>query len=231
MSKYKIIFLSITIFILCLVGVYVYAAREGVFHSADEVEPGRFANGDYTFRKKLNVNGQVSSPVLIATNKVCLGTDCIKSWPKGLVTGSGTVNRIPLWTGSSRLGNSAISQWSDNIGVNGSALIGGAVNSQLFYDTNNSHYKVDPNDLSRLKTIYAEGEIKSTTKSEWKDVPISTIRAYQPLCNHTDLSNQKNLLYCISGCQRYCSDGLGYSGGTLTEYDGNNQRVGCICIP
>lgn len=231
MPKYKIIFLSVIIFVLCLAGVYVYAAREGVFHSADEVEPGSFANGNYTFRRNLNVNGEVSSPTLSATNRVCLRGNCITSWPTGSVTGSGTSNRIPLWTSSSRLGNSAIFQWSNNIGIDGSALIGGAVNSQLFYDTNNSYYKVDPTGLSRLSTIHANGEIKSTNGSEWKVVPISTIIAHQPMCNHEDLSNQKNLLYCISGCQRYCSNDLGYSGGTLSEYDGSRKLVGCICIP
>lgn len=118
-----------------------------------------------------------------------------------------------------------------NYTFSGSLFVGGAVNSQLFYDTNNPRYHVDPTGLSRLTTVHAEGEIKSTTKSEWKDVPLSTIMAYQSLCNHENLSQQTALLYCISGCNRYCREGLGYSGGTLSEYDGNRQRVGCVCIP
>lgn len=41
--------LSVLFFSLSLVGVYVYGAVSGVFHTPDEIKPGSFQNGNYTF--------------------------------------------------------------------------------------------------------------------------------------------------------------------------------------
>jgi len=47
----------------------------------------------------------------------CIGSNCISSWPTGNLSGGGTANYIPVWTGSNSLGNSIIYQSGSNIGI------------------------------------------------------------------------------------------------------------------
>jgi hypothetical protein len=49
----------------------------------------------------------------------CIGESCITTWPSGGggIGGSGTTNYIPIWTGSTSLGNSVIYQNNGRIGI------------------------------------------------------------------------------------------------------------------
>lgn len=83
-------------------------------HSASEIFPGSFQSGSYTFPGNLNIGGTLSA------NTVCIGSDCRNSWPSGGgLSGTGTANYIPKWTGSASLGNSVIYQDGSDIKING----------------------------------------------------------------------------------------------------------------
>jgi hypothetical protein len=69
-------------------------------------------NPQYT----LDVSGDINSTNRIISNTFCLGNNCITSWPQGGggLSGAGTANYIPRWTGTYSLGNSIIQQISNN---------------------------------------------------------------------------------------------------------------------
>jgi hypothetical protein len=75
---------------------------------------------------ELDVNGSINisnSSGKIYTPEICLAGSCITSWPEGggsgsgSVNGSGNVNSIPLWNGTSELNSSIIYQVDGNIGI------------------------------------------------------------------------------------------------------------------
>ncbi|EDN70105.1 secreted protein [Beggiatoa sp. PS] len=55
-------------------------------------------------------------------------------------------------------------------------------------------------------------------------VPLAQVRAHNPFCNASTMSE----LVCVSGCSRWCQS-RGYSSGTVVEWDG--ASLGCACIP
>jgi hypothetical protein len=65
-------------------------------------------------------SGQMYAGDWITSNKgFCIGSSCITQWPTGGgITGSGSANYIPIWTGATSLGNSVIYQSSSGyIGI------------------------------------------------------------------------------------------------------------------
>lgn len=79
--------------------------------------------------------------------------------------------------------------------------------------------------------IYSTGVIKSTTRAQnFSRIPVRELTEKQPNCKEDDIYRQRNLLFCISGCNRWCGD-KNYSGGTLVEYNRESHTVECVCIP
>lgn len=72
------------------------------------------------------------------------------------VGGSGTPNTVPLWTGTTSLGNSAITQSSGNIGIGGPANSGGKLN---VYTSNASGEAILGDNLSTSETTFPVGVI------------------------------------------------------------------------
>jgi len=79
-------------------------------------------------------------------------------------------------------------------------------------------------------TIEAQGTIKSVNKSQYYIVPFSEIKARNDRCDRNQLYYQEKMLFCISGCNRWCQERK-YSGGTITEFDPYKNLVGCVCLP
>lgn len=75
---------------------------------------GNVGIGTTTPTQKLDVNGYVKG------TGVCIGTDCRTTWPtssSGDITGSGTTNYLPKWTGSSSVGNSIVYDSGSSVGI------------------------------------------------------------------------------------------------------------------
>lgn len=66
-------------------------------------------------------------------NRLCIGTDCRSAWPAGGagggITGSGTTNRIPKWTGTSTIGDSSMADtgFRGGFGTSMVEIVGGLV--------------------------------------------------------------------------------------------------------
>jgi hypothetical protein len=142
---------SFTIFSLILISISFAAIQS---HPASQISPGTFGLdvgiGNYTFPQNLYVNGSlrlipITTPIeengVIFYNASSNKFMCYENnqWKAcvggGAISGSGTINYIPIWVSSTELGNSIIYQSSQGIGINtisplGALSIGGA-NGQL----------------------------------------------------------------------------------------------------
>ncbi|GIW67474.1 MAG: hypothetical protein KatS3mg096_342 [Candidatus Parcubacteria bacterium] len=72
----------------------------------------------------VSVSGSVSGNS-VSGNTLCIGSDCRTSWPQGL-TGGGSSNAIAVWTGSTSLGSSIISQSAGSVNIGGSLSVSGS---------------------------------------------------------------------------------------------------------
>jgi len=68
--------------------------------------------------------------------------------------------------------------------------------------------------------------ISVSRSSVFNVVPLVDIQAYLPACQ---IGNAITHLYCITGCNRWCKQSQGYSGGTLVEV--GRAELGCVCLP
>ncbi len=64
---------------------------------------------------------------ILTPSSLCLSNGCLSAWPAGNVTGSGTINRIPLWTGTTALGDSPLSASGANVTASGTFTANGNV--------------------------------------------------------------------------------------------------------
>lgn len=83
--------------------------------------------------------------------------------PAGGIGGSGTLNYIPRWTGTTTLGNSLLYDTGTNVGIGTTAPsykldVAGNVRGTIFYDWDNTAFYVDPNSLSLLNGLAVNGQ-------------------------------------------------------------------------
>ncbi|HEY4519214.1 MAG TPA: hypothetical protein VJK01_02555 [Candidatus Paceibacterota bacterium] len=121
-------------------------------------------NGDLTFytngeRMRITTGGNVGigtvppDPALYkldvqggqinASGGLCMAGNCKSSWAEvvsGGITGSGTTNKIPLWSSGSSLTDSIMTQTGGDITVDNN----GSIAAAAFIDTENSSYYINP---------------------------------------------------------------------------------------
>lgn len=95
-----------------LVIVFLLIAANAYAADGDLIVNGNLGVGTTTPTQRLDVAGYVKGQT-----GLCIGSDCRISWPGGGLTGSGSTNYVPKWTGTSSLGNSLIYDNGTNIGI------------------------------------------------------------------------------------------------------------------
>lgn len=86
------------------------------------------------------------------------------------ILGEGTVNYLAAFTGANQIGNSIIYDTGTNVGIGttepnqklhivGIGYATGDFRAQIFYDTNNTSYYVDPNGTSKLNAAEFAGNV------------------------------------------------------------------------
>ena len=137
----KNLYFAISFFVILSLISISYAAIQS--HPASQISPGTFGLdvgiGNYTFPENLFVNGSlrlipITTPIEengvifynASSNKfMCYENnewkDCIGG---GAISGTGTINYIPIWISSTELGNSILYQSGQNIGINTTSPLG-----------------------------------------------------------------------------------------------------------
>lgn len=76
------------------------------------------------------------------------------------------------------------------------------------------------------------GTIKSTTHAQNVQTTKTNLATYHPDCNSLNTFGRGgDFLVCNSACSRHCRQALGYSGGTLVEWQTGTDVAFCDCIP
>ncbi|KKW23663.1 MAG: hypothetical protein UY67_C0019G0008 [Candidatus Kaiserbacteria bacterium GW2011_GWA2_52_12] len=114
----------------------------GQVKSGDFATLGKLGVGTVTPGVPLDVVGNVRS-----STGFCIGASCVTSWSTGSLSGSGSTNYIPRWTGATSLGNSSITSDGSSATSLGNFFV------PFIYDSNNTGYYVDPNSMSNMERV------------------------------------------------------------------------------
>src|SRR3989338_11484891 len=114
---------------------------------------GQVKSGDFATLGKLGVGTASPGVPLDVVGNVrsstgfCIGASCVTSWSTGSLSGSGSTNYIPRWTGATSLGNSSITSDGSSATSLGNFFV------PFIYDSNNTGYYVDPNSMSNMERV------------------------------------------------------------------------------